>query len=286
MINMKGIPIVDSHSHFWDPSRFHYAWNSGLPALNRSFRPSDLAMASEGVNLEKIVFVECDCAPAQSLAEAQWVSNFAKEEPRLRGIVARAPMENGNVVRSDLQKLANNPLIKGVRRNLQGEREAAFCLNPKFIDGVSSLAEFNFTFDLCIRHEQLASVIALVREVPHVTFVLDHFGKPSVRENRRLPWAQDLKILGTLPNVFCKISGLTTEADWINWKKNDLKFYFDHALDCFSFDRLLFGSDWPMATLATNYGQWVETVQTLFEFATEIERTKLFQTNAERVYRV
>jgi L-fuconolactonase len=283
---MNGTAIVDSHCHFWDPSRFHYAWNSGLPALDRSFIPSDLAAASAGVNLRKIVFVECDCSPAQSFAEADWVFGLAKEEPRLKGIVARAPVEDGEIVRSHLQKLANNPLVKGIRRNLQGERETDFCLKPQFIAGVKSLAEFGFTFDLCIRHEQLASVITLAREIPQVTFVLDHFGKPAVREEKKLPWAADLKNLAALPNVFCKISGLTTEADWNTWRKDDLKFYFDHTLKCFDFDRLLFGSDWPMATLATNYSQWMETVEVLFQFTTENERNKLFQANAERVYRV
>ena len=283
---MNSIAIVDSHCHFWDPSRFHYAWNSGLPALDRHFLPSDLATASTGVNLKKIVFVECDCSPTQSLAEADWVRALAEEEPRLKGIVARAPVEDGENVRSHLQRLANSPLVKGIRRNLQGEREAEFCLKPQFIAGVKALAEFGFTFDLCIRHEQLADVITLARQIPQVTFVLDHFGKPAVREARRLPWAMDLKNLASLPNAYCKISGLTTEADWNNWKADDLKFYFDHALECFGFDRLLFGSDWPMATLATNYGQWMETVGILIRFTTEEERTKLFQTNAERVYRV
>ena len=282
---MKAPAIVDSHCHFWDPTRFHYAWNHDLPALNRAFVPADLAAASANANVEKIIFVECDCAPAQSLAEADWVSDLAKSESRLKGIIARAPVEKGKAVRADLEKLACRPFVKGVRRNLQGER-VEFGLQPEFIVGVKLLAEFGFTFDLCIRHEQMHSLAELVKRIPQVTFVLDHFGKPDVRAKKREPWATDLKTLAVLPNVVCKISGLTTEADWDNWRSDDLKFYFERALECFGFGRLLFGSDWPMATLATNYSQWVETVQGLFSSATETDLTQLFQTNSERIYRV
>jgi L-fuconolactonase len=233
-----------------------------------------------------MIFVECDCDPSQSLDEVDWICELAKKEPRLKGIVARAPVEKGQAIRVDLERLAVRPLVKGVRRNLQGEPDATFCLQPKFIAGVKSLALFGFTFDLCIRHEQLRGVTELARLVPKVNFVLDHFGKPAVRGKRTQPWAADLKALAGLPNVVCKISGLTTEADLKNWRPADLRFYFDQALECFGPDRIVFGGDWPMATLATSYENWVETVRVMFSAASEAEQTKLFQTNAERIYRV
>jgi L-fuconolactonase len=117
-------------------------------------------------------------------------------------------------------------------------------------------------------------------------FVLDHFGKPDVRGKKTEPWAADLKLLAAMPNVVCKISGLTTEADWKTWQPADLKFYFEHTLECFGFDRILFGGDWPVATLATSYVRWLETVREFFSFATKVDQAKLFQTNAERIYRV
>jgi L-fuconolactonase len=126
----------------------------------------------------------------------------------------------------------------------------------------------------------------LVRRAPRATFVLDHFGKPDVRGKKTEPWAADLKTLAASANVVCKISGLTTEADWKNWRPADLNFYFERALECFGFDRILFGGDWPVATLATSYQRWVETVQNYFSFAAEIDQAKLFKTNAERIYRV
>lgn len=283
---MSALSIVDSHVHLWNPAQFRYSWLDGLPALDRAFLPRDFSLASAKTDVRKIIFVECDCGPAQNLAEIDWVSDFANKEPRLKGAVVYAPVEKGEAIRADLEMLAGRPLVKGVRRNLQGEREVQFGLRPEFIAGVKVLAEFGFTFDLCIRHEQMRSVAELVKRAPQVTFVLDHFGKPDVRGNKIEPWAKNLKTLAALPNVVCKISGLTTEADWENWQPDDLKYYFETALECFGFDRILFGGDWPVATLATSYIRWLETVQNYFSFATETDQIKLFQTNAERIYRV
>ena len=283
---MSDLSIVDSHVHLWNPAQLRYEWLDGLPALNRALVPADYAAASATANVSKFIFVECGCNPAQSLAEVDWASSLAKAEPRFKGIVAYAPLENGEAVRPDLEKLAGRPLVKGVRRNLQGERDLEFCLQPAFVTGVGLLAHFDFTFDVCVRHEQLRSVAELARHVPQVTFVLDHFGKPAVRGKTFEPWATDLKTLAALPNVVCKISGLTTEADWKTWQTADLKLYFEQALECFGFDRILFGSDWPVATLATSYRRWLETVWTFVSRAPATDRAGLFQTNAERIYRV
>jgi len=278
--------IVDSHCHFWDPTRFKYEWNHGLPALNRAFTPADIASATSDHRFKKFIFVECDCDAEQSLAEVDWVIGLAQQEKRLSGIVARASIEKGRAVRQELEQLVNRKLVKGIRRNLQGERDPDFALTADFVEGVKLLADFNYTFDLCIRHDQLASVAELARQVPQVTFILDHFGKPDVRRHSREPWRMDLQHFAGLPNTVCKVSGLTTEADWSHWQLDDLKFYFEQAHESFGFDRLLFGSDWPMATLATTFDNWTETVLKLFSFASGTELQQLFQGNAERVYHV
>lgn len=283
---MNGLFIVDSHVHFWNPPQLSYSWLDGLPALNHALLPADFAAASANANVGKIIFVESGCEPAQSLAEVNWVSQLAKDEPRLKAIIAHAPLEKGESARDELDALASLPLVKGVRRNLQSERDADFLLRPDFIAGVKLLAGSNFTFDICIRHDQLAATAELVRRVPQVTFVLDHFGKPDVRGKTKEPWAKDLSALASLPNVVCKISGLVTEADWCHWQPADLKFYFDWTLKCFGFDRILFGGDWPVATLATSYERWLETVRAFVSPASEADQTKLFQTNAERIYHV
>jgi L-fuconolactonase len=281
---MKGISIVDSHVHFWNPAELRYTWLDGLPALNRAFLPTEFAEADKVSNVIKLIFVEAGCESTQSQAEVDWVCGLAKNEPRLKGIVAHAPLEKGENARAELDALASRPLVKGVRRSLQGESDAEFCLRPNFLVGTKLLADFGFTFDLCVRHDQLRQAAELVQHIPQVTFVLDHFGKPDVRGKNPHQWATDLKALAAVPNVVCKISGLTTEADWSNWKPTDLEIYFQRTLELFGFDRVLFGGDWPVATQATSYEHWIETVHEMVSFASEADRLKLFQTNAERIY--
>jgi len=278
--------IVDSHVHLWDPAQFRYPWLDSLPQLNRAFMPVDYSAASVNVNVSKMIFVESGGEPAQSLAEVKWVSNLAKNEPCLRGIIAHAALEKNEAVHDELKMLAGQPLVKGIRRLLQGETDVDYCLRPKFMAGVRSLAEFGFTFDLCIRQDQLTGATELVRRVPEVTFILDHCGKPGIASRQTEPWATNLKALAALPNAACKLSGLTTEADHKAWQADDLKFYMGQTLNVFGFDRVMFGSDWPVATLATSYERWVETIFQFVSAAPTTDRIKLFQTNAERIYRV
>lgn len=282
---MNAPAIIDSHVHLWNPARLRYAWLEGLPVLNRPFLPADYTAALAGCEVRKFIFVECGCEPAHNLAEVGWVLELSRMDRRLQGIVAQSRLEAGDAVRGELEMLAAQPLVKGIRRNLQAEPEE-FCRQTKFIAGVRLLGEFQFTFDLCVRAAQLRAVTELAGRVPEVTFILDHFGKPDVRAAETRRWAGDLKSLAARPNVVCKISGLTTEADWNHWRPEDLRFYFDTVVECFGFDRLLFGSDWPVATLATTYGQWVETVMQLLPSAGAGDLQKLFQTNAERIYHV
>jgi len=270
----------------WDPAQFRYPWLESLPELNRAIQPAEFNTASKSAEVSKFIFIECGCDPAQALAEVDWVSSLAKREPRLRGIVAHALLAAGSDIRSELGLLANCPLVKGVRRNLQSESDPAFCLRPAFVSGVRLLAELGFTFDLCIRPDQLQAVTELARRVPQVTFILDHLGKPEVCNHKIQPWAKDLEALAALPNVVAKISGLATEADWNKWQPADLAPYLMRAFTAFGPDRLLFGSDWPVMTLATTYVFWLETVLNQFPISREQDWVRLFQTNAERIYRV
>jgi L-fuconolactonase len=279
------LAIVDSHVHLWNPEQLRYSWLDDLPFLNRPLLPADLTTASASSHVDKLIFVESGCDPSKNLAEADWVVDLAKTESKLKGIIAHAPLERGPAVRTELESLARHPLVKGVRRNFQSET-AEFFQRHELLEGLQLLPKFVFTFDICVRAEQLPAVNELVRSLPDVTFILDHFGKPSVREKHFASWARDLRTLSESPNIVCKISGLATEADWTAWQPADLAPYFDHALACFGWSRVLFGSDWPVATLATTYGRWVETVLKLIPRATPLERMQLFQTNAERIYRV
>jgi L-fuconolactonase len=279
-------PIVDAHVHFWNPAKFSYPWLAGIPALQRTFLPEDYSVATKTANVGKLVFIECGCAASQNVDEALWVSEIATRETRLKGIVAQASVELGARATDELVTLAKNPLVKGVRRNLQGETDIKFCLEPSFIAGVRVLAEINFTFDLCILPHQLQAVTRLIAGCPEVFFILDHVAKPAIRDQQLDPWRKHLRELAELPNVACKISGLVTEADPLRCGAPDLQPYVAHALNCFGFDRVLFGGDWPVCQLATTYEKWLAALNAIVAAETESNLKKLFQTNAERIYRV
>ncbi|MDA2928592.1 amidohydrolase family protein [Acidobacteria bacterium AH-259-O06] len=195
-------------------------------------------------------------------------------------------MEKGEAVYDELAELADCELVKGVRRVFQSEPDPEFCLQPSFLKAVKTLPEFDFSFDICIYHIQMSAAVQLVQRCPEVKFVLDHVGKPALRDHLLEPWRRHIKNLASLPNVWCKISGMVTEADHESWQKEHLKPYIDHVFECFGSDRVMFGGDWPVLRLATDYENWVETLREALAGASKIELRKLFKENAERFYRV
>jgi L-fuconolactonase len=279
-------PIVDSHIHFWDPQHLSYGWLPNLPAIHRPFLPTDLARAAAGVDLQGIVFVEADIDPDHRLAEAQWITELAQQEPRIQAMVASAPLELGpDAVRPHLEAVARLPLVRGIRRLIQSEGPG-FAIQPAFVAAVQSLPSYGFSFDICIKHHQMEETIRLVEQCPQVVFILDHFGKPAVKDNLLDPWREQLQTLAGFPNVVCKISGLATEADHSNWTREQLRPYLDHALAVFGADRVLYGGDWPVSTLAIDYQTWIDTINWATERWSEGDRRKLFVENTRRVYRI
>lgn len=274
--------IIDSHTHFWNPAVLRYDWLSGSTVLNRPFLPEDYQAAMQDVSVEQVVFVEAGTNDGQSLEEAVWVAEQTGG-PKIGAIVAFAPLENGPNVQEHLERLKQVEGVRGIRRNLQGEVED-LCLQSAFVKGVAMLTNFDFTFDICIRAHQLPAVTDLVKRCPGVSFVLDHAGKPDIRAGEREPWKSHLEKLARLPNVVCKLSGLATEADHAHWTENDLRFYVEHVCACFGMNRVIYGSDWPVATLATDYPRWVNVLNRLTAFCLDDERRALFAENARRVY--
>jgi L-fuconolactonase len=284
---MPNFPIVDAHVHLWEPERLRMAWLDGNATLGRAFGPADFREHTKGVEVEAFVYVEVDVAPAYALLEAQWAEARAREEPRLRGIVAHAPLEYGDQARAYLEALAAiGPRVKGVRRLLQGEADPAFCLRPEFVRGVRLLPEFGFSFDICIKHHQLGPAVELVRQCPETSFILDHIGKPDIAHGLRDPWRDEIRALAGQPNVVCKVSGMVTEADPQGWSNDDLAPYVAHVLEVFGEDRVLFGGDWPVVLMTSSYARWVEALDTLTAQLPEAARRKLWAGNALRVYRL
>jgi L-fuconolactonase len=271
----------------WDPTRFRIPWLDDNDLLNQVYDLHVFQEHTAGLNITAMVYVQVDVAPAYALLEARHIAQIAANEPRLQGIVAWAPLDDGPCARSFLDALVEiSPLIKGVRRILQDEPDPAHCLRPSFVHGVEMLAEYGLSFDICIYHYQLPAVIELVRACPDVSFVLDHLAKPDIRSGTLDPWRSHMEALARLPNVVCKISGVATEADHERWTVDDLAPYIRHALEVFGEDRVLFGGDWPVALLATSYRRWVETLATLTADLTPEAQRKLWVENARRIYRL
>ncbi|MBV6646012.1 MAG: amidohydrolase family protein [Cyclobacteriaceae bacterium] len=281
---MPNFPIIDAHVHFWDPFKFHYPWLKDVPDLNRSFLPEDFSEASKSLQVEKMVFVQCDCDNSQYFQEVNWVTSLARQDPRISGMVAWAPLENGKQVRSELEELKRrNPLLKGIRRILQDEH-LEFCLQPDFVKGVTLLEEYDLTFDICIYARHLPSIIRFVEQVPRVKMVLDHIGKPDIKGGVYESWSRDITILSEFDNVHCKLSSLATEADHKSWSINDLKPYVDHILSNFGEDRCFFGGDWPVCNLAADLDTCVSTLDLLLEGFSETQQHKIYNTNATSFY--
>jgi L-fuconolactonase len=274
--------ILDSHIHFWDPGHLSYPWLEGLP-INQVYLPADLLQAASQVDLQGIVFVQADCIAEQGADEATWVAELAQAEPRIRAIVAFAPLEKGEGARPYLEKLAQNKLVKGIRRLIQSE-PLGFCTQPDFVRGVQLLPEYDMRFDICIRHPQMQDAIELVGQCPQVKFVLDHFGKPGVKDNLMSPWREELVTLASFPNVWCKISGLATEADFSNWSREQLRPYIEHAITTFGIDRVFYGGDWPVSTLAIDYQSWIDTINWATPDLSNDQRRQLFVSNAAAFY--
>lgn len=278
--------LTDTHVHLWDPRRARYDWLREVPALDAPHDMAAFRHAHDGVDVSRVVFVECTVAFDDEVAcdEVMWVQRLAQRDSRLAGIVAHASLERGAAVAGHLRWLAARPLVKGVRRLLQDEPDG-FCLQPAFVEGVRLLAEFGLSFDACVYHHQLPQVIALVDHCPEVHFVLDHLGKPAAEEESMEPWRTHLTALAERPHVACKVSGLLTEAG-AGWTPDRVRPYLEVAVEAFGFDRLLFGSDWPVLTLAGTYPQWVALVREAVAGCSEAERAALFHDNATRVYRL
>jgi len=280
------LPIVDSHVHLWNPQHFRMPWLAAIPRLNRPYGLADYATATQDLPVAAMVYVETGVEPAEALQEARWIASLAQHDARLQAIVAAAPLELGLEVRAHLAALAElGPRIKGVRRNLQDE-DADFCLQPAFLQGIQMLATYGFSFDICINHRQLPGVIELVRQCPETAFVLDHMGKPAIKQSLLEPWHSQVQTLATLPNVSCKISGIVTEADQQSWQPADLLPFLQTVFAAFGSDRVMFGGDWPVVLLASTYRRWYETLQEwISKQPSEVQR-KLWYENARRFYRL
>jgi predicted TIM-barrel fold metal-dependent hydrolase len=277
--------IVDTHQHLWDPNQFRYSWLQSVPRLNRAFRMPDYLEATSALNVVKSVPVEGDVDEAFMLNETRYLLALA-EQPNnaLAGVVACGRPEKEDF-RAYLDRIAGHSKLKGIRRVLHTQPDD-LGKGVTFARNVGSLKDYNLSFDLCVLARQLPIAISLASMCPDVTFILDHCGVPQVKERVLDPWRSHIVEIASLSNVYCKVSGLVAYADLERWSENDLRPYVEHVISSFGWDRVLFGSDWPVCTLSAAYQQWVETLRLLTQGAGDVNQRKLFYDNAIRVYRL
>lgn len=277
--------IVDTHQHLWDKDLFRYSWLDTIPQLNRSFRMADYLAATKGLDVAKSLHLEADVDEPYMLDETRHLLALADQPDNpLEGIVACGRPENEDF-KSYLDAIGGHAKLKGIRRVLHTQPDGVG-QGVTFLKNVAALPEYGLSFDICVLARQLPIAIKLVSSCPNVTFILDHCGVPQVKERNLDPWRSHITEIAKFPNVSCKISGLVAYADPQSWTAEDLRPFIDHAIGSFGWDRVMFGSDWPVCTLSASYRQWVEALQAITQEAGAGNQRKLFHDNAVRVYRL
>jgi len=274
--------VIDAHVHFWDPARLHYPWHAGEPALQRAFLPKDFGPLSTDA-VRAVVFVQADCLPDESEREIDWVARLAADEPRILGMVAFCDLLDERDRSSALDRLRTSPLVVGVRQNIQGH-DRGFAVQDAFVRGVQQVGERGFTFDLCITGGQVAEVEDLVARCPGTRFVLDHCGKPAIRDDAFDVWADPIERLAAHDDVYCKLSGLLTEARPDQRNSGGVRRYAEHVIECFGPERMIYGSDWPVSTLGGGAEVWHAITDDLTSSWSDDDRHAFYSGNATRFY--
>ena len=252
-----------------------------MASLRRDFLPDDLRPELKRNGFAGAVAVQA----RQSLEETRWLLELAAGAPFILGVVGWVDLRSPQV-RSQLEALAGNPKLVGIRHIVQSEPDDRFLLRAEFLRGIAVLGEFDLAYDILIYPRHLVVAAEFVRRFPGQRFVLDHMAKPPVKSGEIHAWASGIRELASSPNVFCKLSGLVTEADWRHWKPEHIKPYLDIAFECFGPDRLMIGSDWPVCTVAAEYGQVVGVVEDYLSQHRDEEREAVLGGNAKRFWRL
>jgi L-fuconolactonase len=272
--------ILDCHLHLWDPQHLAYPWLEEGPELNQPFTADDFALVRP-VHIE-VIFMEAGREEGQAADEIEWVRRQAEHHTWIRGAVAHIPLERPDEARDTIRRYAADPFVVGVRRNIQDEKPG-FTEDPHLREGLRRLGEAGLPFDACVRYHQMPELARLAAACAQTTIVLDHLGKP--KPDARGVWSQGLREVAKQPNVVCKLSGLSTELEPDTPAAFALSLLRE-ALDVFGPDRCLFGSDWPVMRLATDYRTWLDLVQEALSGYASPSRAAVLRGNAERVYRL
>ncbi|MFE5917149.1 amidohydrolase family protein [Streptomyces sp. NPDC056468] len=276
--------VVDAHHHVWDLSVRDQDWITGpeLRPLRRDFTVADLASEARAAGVDRTVLVQTVTVPEET---PEFLA-LAAEHDLIAGVVGWTDLTRPDVAEelARLRELPGGRYLKGIRHQVQGEPDPEWLLRADVRRGLSAVAEAGLAYDLVVLPHQLPACARAAADLPELTFVLDHSGKPPIASSTREPWTRDVRAVAALPNTVCKLSGLVTEADLTNWTVTDLRPYADAVLKAFGPGRLMFGSDWPVCTLAATHGEVLAAATELTAALSAAERAQFFEGTAARVY--
>jgi predicted TIM-barrel fold metal-dependent hydrolase len=278
------IPIIDTHQHLWDLNRFRLPWITADSPLGHNHLMEDYLREAAGLNVVKTVYMEVDVDPAQQVQEAEYVIALCRDpqSPMAAAVISGHPASEQ--FPEYIRRFQDTPEVKGVRQVLHGGTPAGYCLSPEFISGCRILGEMGLRFDICIRPTELLDAAKLADACPDTRFILDHCGNANVQGKDRSQWQRDIAEVAKRSSVVCKISGIVASAKPGEWSAEDLAPIVLHCAEVFGPDRIFFGGDWPVCTLAASLRQWIEALREIVSGWSEENQHKLWHGNAERVY--
>ena len=273
---------IDAHQHFWKFDPVRDSWiNDEMSVIQRDFLPHHLFPILAANNIDGCITVQSD----QSEEENDFQLANAEKYDFIKGVVGWVDLESKDIEKR-LDHYSQFKKLKGFRHVLQGEPQRDHMLRLDFMYGVSLLKKYNYTYDILIFPDQLRYTYQFVATFPTQPFVIDHIAKPSIKEQKMGDWKKEIFMVGSCENVYCKISGMVTEADWKHWKKEDFTPYLDIIVDAFGTDRIMFGSDWPVCLVAASYERMMEIVEDYFSSFSETEKAEIFGANAIKFYNI
>lgn len=270
---------IDSHQHFWKYDPKQHDWiTDEMKAIRRDYQPADLKPLLDANAIDGCVTVQVD----QTEGETLRLLTLANQNDFIRGVVGWIDLRSGNLA-SRLEYFSTLKKLKGFRHIVQGEKPG-FLAQPAFIRGVQMLRDYSFTYDLLVYHHQLEEALTFARQIPDTPIVIDHIAKPSIRTGDIGAWKQSMTAMAELPNVYCKLSGMVTEAKWPGWTYDDLVPYLDVVFKIFGPARLMYGSDWPVCLVAASYAEQFSVITKYLGAISESEKRQILGENAERFY--
>jgi L-fuconolactonase len=274
--------IIDAHQHFWKLDLpFDYAWlrESQHAPIHRDFLPADLHPHLKAAGVNKTIVVQTQ----HNLEENRWALQLARENDFIAGVVGWVDLQS-EACEDQLAEFLTDPRFVGVRHITQGEPDVDFIIRPEVVRGLKVLQKHRVPFDLLFYTQHLKHAVTLAQMLPDLPMVIDHLSKPKIKDRQLTDWQRDLRSAAKFPNLFCKLSGMVTEADWTNWKPADLKPYVDTALEAFGPERLMFGSDWPVCELAGRYEIVFAALNEVLGPISTGEQDQIFRRTAESFY--